>query len=60
VSWFQENPEISFSFIKKYSFNRKDLAVIDIGGGNSILAAEIVKRNFSNLCILEISKITLE
>lgn len=55
VSWFQEKPGTSLALIKKYSFNDKSVSIADIGGGNSVLALELVKNAFSNICVLDIS-----
>lgn len=60
VSWFQENPEVSLTLIEKYSFGQKDLSVIDIGGGNSLLSGKLADRNYKKLCVLDISKAAIE
>jgi ribosomal protein L11 methylase PrmA len=60
VSWFQENPEVSLSLIEKYSYSQKNLSIIDIGGGNSLLSIKLADRGFKKLSVLDISKAALE
>ena len=60
VSWFQEIPETSLKLIEKYAFNDKSLSIADIGGGNSVLALELVNMGFSNICVLDISSKSLD
>jgi len=60
VSWFQEKPEISLKLIDKYTSNDKSILIADIGGGNSLLTFELVKKGLSNLYVLDISAKALE
>ncbi len=60
VSWFQEKPETSVTLVERCSSGNKEKSVIDIGGGNSLLVSELVKRTYSNLSVLDISKRALE
>lgn len=60
VSWFQANPEVSITLIERYSGGNKEKSVIDIGGGNSLLASELVDRAYSNLSVLDISNTALQ
>jgi len=54
VGWFQENPETSLRLIEKYSA-KKELPIIDIGGGNSHLSRILFELGYSNLSVLDIS-----
>ncbi|TLX76966.1 methyltransferase domain-containing protein [Labilibacter sediminis] len=60
VSWFQDKPELSMRLIQKYTGEEKDVAIIDVGGGNSLLAKVLVDSGYDNLSVLDISKCALE
>ena len=55
VSWYQEEPRTSIAIIDKYCKGKKEKSIIDVGGGNSMLADELIRRNYTNLCVLDIS-----
>lgn len=59
VSWYQEKPETSLSLIEQYAANKSD-AVIDIGGGDSFLADFLMKENYTDISVLDISEKALE
>ena len=54
VSWFQNNPEPSLEFIRRYAPDRA-ASIIDIGGGLSRLADHLLADGFQNLSVLDIS-----
>jgi SAM-dependent methyltransferase len=54
VSWFQNNPEPSLEFIRRYAPDRT-ASIIDIGGGLSRLADHLLVDGFQNLSVLDIS-----
>lgn len=54
VSWFQQKPSISLSLIEGSSI-KKDAEIIDIGCGKSYLIDNLLKNQFSNVSILDIS-----
>jgi len=54
VSWFQNNPEPSLEFIRRYEPDRS-ASIIDIGGGLSRLADHLLADGFQNLSVLDIS-----
>lgn len=58
VSWYQEMPLTSINLIKKYVNDSSD-SIIDIGGGNSNLASELIKLKFLNVSVLDISEASL-
>lgn len=59
VSWYQETPATSLDLIVSLNLN-KDASIIDIGGGNSNLAGELLKKGYVNLSVLDISAKSLE
>ena len=59
VSWYQEVPTASLNLISSLKLNR-DVAIIDIGGGNSTLSGKLLDIGFINLSILDISANALE
>lgn len=54
VSWFQNNPEPSLEFIRRYVPDRS-ASIIDIGGGLSRLADHLLADGFQNLSVLDIA-----
>jgi 2-polyprenyl-3-methyl-5-hydroxy-6-metoxy-1,4-benzoquinol methylase len=59
VSWTQDVPETSLSFINSFNLD-KSAAIIDIGGGDSKLADHLLKEGFENITVLDISEAALE
>lgn len=59
VSWFQENPEPSLSFIKKYP-DAASRGIIDIGAGASRLADALAGAGYTDITLLDISSRALE
>jgi ubiquinone/menaquinone biosynthesis C-methylase UbiE len=54
VSWYQKEPKLSLEFIHE-SGVRKDEAIIDVGGGASVLVDYLYEENHTNLSVLDIS-----
>ena len=54
VSWYQETPYESIELIKKFSTNDFDM-IIDIGCGKSFLADNLLKLNYKNITLVDIS-----
>ena len=54
VSWYQETPYESIELIKKFSTTDSDL-IIDIGCGKSFLADNLLKLNYKNITLVDIS-----
>ena len=59
VSWFQEVPKISLDLIASIEIDRKD-KIIDIGSGRSYLIDNLLKKSYTNISILDISKNALD
>jgi SAM-dependent methyltransferase len=59
VSWTQETPQISLDFIQSFKFN-KDVRIIDIGGGDSLLVDHLLDLGFTNISVLDISAQAIE
>ena len=59
VSWFQEKPSTSLSLIEGSSI-KKDVEIIDIGCGRSYLIDNLLKNQFSDVSILDISNNALK
>lgn len=54
VSWYQKEPKLSLELIHNTKLNN-DSAIIDVGGGASVLIDHLVQEGFSNLAVLDIS-----
>lgn len=59
VSWYEPVPETSLSLIDEFHLP-KDASIIDIGGGDSFLAEDLLKKGYTNLSVLDISGKSLE
>lgn len=59
VSWYQPVPETSLELIARCEPSVSD-ALMDIGGGDSFLADELLDRGFEGISILDISEKALE
>jgi SAM-dependent methyltransferase len=59
VSWFQPEPALSLALIREYA-PEKTASVIDVGGGASLLAAELLREGYADLAVLDISAAALE
>jgi len=58
VSWFEATPAVSLRMVEAAGLPR-DAAVIDVGGGASRLAAELLDRGFSDVTVADISSTAL-
>ncbi len=54
VSWYQETPRVSLELIDALSI-AKDAAIIDVGGGASLLAERLAARGFDDVTVLDLS-----
>lgn len=59
VSWYQPEPSASLHFIEQARLAPGD-AIIDIGGGASTLVDGLLKRGFTDLTILDISRAAID
>ena len=54
VSWYQETPNESIELIKEFSTSNSD-TIIDIGCGKGFLADNLLKLNYENITLVDIS-----
>ncbi|MCH8959115.1 MAG: methyltransferase domain-containing protein [Proteobacteria bacterium] len=54
LSWHQETPRISLDLIEQTGVARED-AIIDVGGGASVLADHLLALGYTDLTVLDIS-----
>jgi len=54
VSWYQAEPPLSLQLIDNARL-AKDAAIIDVGGGASLLVDGLHARGYRNLAVLDIS-----
>lgn len=59
VGWYQRVPKTSLDLIQSTNID-KNSTIIDIGGGDSNLVDELLKRGFKNIFVLDISGASLE
>jgi 2-polyprenyl-3-methyl-5-hydroxy-6-metoxy-1,4-benzoquinol methylase len=59
VSWTQETPTTSLDLIAKYNLP-KDAKIIDIGGGDSLLADHLIALGYADITVLDISEAAIE
>jgi len=58
VSWYEPTPRVSLELIASLGLPL-DAPVIDIGGGESSLAAELVARGHTDVSVLDVSAVAL-
>jgi ubiquinone/menaquinone biosynthesis C-methylase UbiE len=58
VSWYQATPKVSFDFVRDLQI-AKDAAIIDVGGGDSFLADQLLDAGFTNITVLDIAEIAI-
>jgi len=54
VSWYQKSPTESINLIQKFSKKNSDM-IIDIGCGKGFLADNLLKLNYENITLVDIS-----
>ncbi len=59
VSWFQNVPQTSLKLIDELQIKAAD-PIIDIGGGNSNLAFNLLDHGYSNVSVLDISGVCIQ
>ena len=59
VSWYEPIPDTSLSIIKLFKLP-KDAAIIDIGGGDSLLVDYLLMMGYTNVTVLDISARAIE
>jgi ubiquinone/menaquinone biosynthesis C-methylase UbiE len=58
VSWFQRHLETSLRLIEQTGVS-SSAAILDVGGGASTLADDLLSRNFTNITVLDLSAAAL-
>lgn len=59
LSWYQASPEISLELITDLKLP-KSAKIIDIGGGDSLLADHLLALGYNNLTVLDISELGIK
>ena len=59
VSWYQERAGLSLALISQL-LTEKSAVILDVGGGASKLVDDLLKNNYDNLSVLDISAAALE
>ncbi len=59
VSWYQPIPAVSLELVDVLGVS-PEAAVIDVGGGGSFLAEELVARGFRDITVLDVSAAALD
>ena len=59
VSWYQTRPSLSLQLIKSAGLE-KNLGIIDVGGGASLLVDSLLDEGYEDLSVLDISERSLE
>ena len=58
VSWYQQEPSLSLELIGDTGIHLGD-AIIDVGGGTSLLVDHLLDRGYTSLAVLDISAVAL-
>lgn len=59
VGWYQQVPKESLDLIKVTDLD-KSVKIIDVGGGDSLLADHLLQHGFENITVLDISSKAIE
>jgi len=59
ISWYRPHLEISLSLIERGAGGRST-AIIDVGGGESTLVDDLLRRGYQNLTLLDISPTAID
>jgi hypothetical protein len=59
VSWYEAEPTVSLELVGALGVDR-DVAAIDVGGGASLFADELVAQGFTDVTVLDISQVALD
>jgi ubiquinone/menaquinone biosynthesis C-methylase UbiE len=59
VSWYQEYPDQSMRLIEQVVASKED-AIIDVGGGASVLVDSLLQKGYHRLAVLDISAAALK
>lgn len=59
VSWYEESPEASIRMIEATGLP-KNAAIVDVGGGASLLAASLAARGYADITVTDVSAAALD
>lgn len=59
VSWFQPKPETSLNFFRQFAIPT-GAKVIDVGGGDSLLADHLLALGYEDITVLDISEAAVD
>jgi ubiquinone/menaquinone biosynthesis C-methylase UbiE len=59
VSWYQPVPKTSMDFLQEFKVE-KSAKIIDVGGGDSLLADHLLALGYTDITVLDISEAALE
>ena len=59
VSWYQSHPDTSLSLIRSCQLE-KNAALLDVGGGASVLVDHLLDQDYSDITVLDIAKEALD
>lgn len=59
VSWYQPTPEVSLAYIDAFRVPPA-AAIIDVGGGDSLLADHLLEQGYSDITVLDISETAID
>ena len=59
VSWYQPTPTTSLDFLKQFNIG-KTSKIIDVGGGDSFLVDHLLKMDYQDISVLDISAASLD
>ncbi len=59
TSWYQSKPEFSLNIIESLGFSHEE-PIIDVGGGDSILAEALLQQGYSDISVLDIAENVIE
>lgn len=59
LSWYQEKPELSLRLIEENTLT-PDSAIIDIGGGDSLLVDYLILKKYQQITVLDISEAAID
>ena len=60
VSWYQPHLDLSLRMIADVGREHPDVAIIDVGGGESTLVDDLFARGYTDLTVLDLSKTAIE
>lgn len=59
VSWYRPHLDVSLDLIHETGLS-KDAAIIDVGGGASTLVDDLLEQEYTNVTVLDTSRLALE